>query len=157
MIRRLAACPFCKSCEVALDDHPQLVFEPGGAACPHVAWVDGRYSQWERTSHGTDRVMGSTEFRYAPPAAGDYDRQQELLPYLQELAQQGSAWPFAPPIALAVQPLSAEEKKPDAKGRSRTVWDVDGVAIFAQDASAFWSAVPDCRQRQLTSMELGGG
>jgi hypothetical protein len=157
MIRRLAQCPFCKNCKLALDDHPQLVFEPSGAPCPHVAWVDGRYSQWERTPHGTDRVIGSTEFRYALPAAGDYDRQQEHLPYLQELTQQGPAWPFAPRLSLTIQPLSAEEKATDTKGRSRTVWDVDGVAIFAEDAGAFWSAVPECRQRQLASMELGGG
>jgi hypothetical protein len=156
MTRQLAQCPFCKKCNLALDDRPQLVFEPGGSPCAHVAWVDGRYSQWERTPHGTDRVIGSTEFRYAPPAAGDYDQQQELLPYLQELAQQGPAWPFAPSVPLAIQPLSAEEKSTDAKGRSHTLWDIDGVTIFAQDAAAFWAAVPECRQRQLASMEMGG-
>ncbi len=156
MTRRLAQCPYCKQCNLALDDHPQLVFEPSGAPCPHVAWVDGRYSQWERTPHGTDRVIGSTEFRFAPPGAGDYDGQQELLPYLQELAGQGPTWPFAPPGPLTIQPLSAEEKSTDAKGRSHTVWDVDGVAIFAQDAAAFWSAVPNCRQRHLASMQMGG-
>jgi len=153
----MTECPFCKRCDLVLDNHPQLVFEPGGDPCPHVAWVDGRYSQWERTPLGTDRVIGSTEFRYAPPAAGDDDRQQDLLSYLQELAQQGAAWPFAPPVPLAIQPLSAEEKTTDAKGRSHTVWDVDGVAIFAQDGTAFWSAVPECRQRQLASMEMGEG
>jgi hypothetical protein len=154
MIHQLTKCPYCQHCEVVLDDHPQLAFTPDGSPCPHAAWIDGRYLQWEHTPHGTDRVMGSTEFRYAPPAVGDYDAQQEILPYLQELAQQGAAWPFAPPMPLTILPLSAEEKSTDAKGHGRAVWDIDGVAIFAQDAAEFWSVVPACRQRQLASMEM---
>ena len=59
MIRNLARCPYCGDCEIALDDNPSLVFNPGGRQepCPHLAWVDGRYAQWELSPQGINRVI----------------------------------------------------------------------------------------------------
>src|SRR6516165_7907523 len=117
MIRNLARCPFCGGCEIALDDSPAVVFNPGGSPepCCHLAWVDGRYSQWERSQQGVDHVIGSTEFRWDPPKPGAVEPTDELLPYLRELVAQGKNWAFAPAVPFALQQLSAEEKATDGK------------------------------------------
>jgi hypothetical protein len=83
MTRQLARCPCCSEGEIALDDHPQLAFDPDGTGrpCPHLARVDGRYSQWEH-EHGLNRVIGSVEFRWDPPEPGAEERTEQLLPYL---------------------------------------------------------------------------
>lgn len=156
MIRNLAQCPYCKNCEIALDDKPDLVFIPGGedSPCAHLAWVDCRYSQWERSEHGVPRVIGSSEFNWYPDAAGDEEQTEPLVPYLRELANQGTAWAFAPDVPFGLATLSAEEKATDARGRSYTASDVDGCAIFAQDPAAFWAAVPACQQRQLSGLNV---
>lgn len=55
MIRKLAQCPFCQSCEVALADSLDVTFNPDNPvqeACPHLVWVDGRYSEWETNARG---------------------------------------------------------------------------------------------------------
>ena len=45
----------------------------------------------------------------------------------------------------------------DKKGKQYLVWDVDGWAVFAEDTAAFWAALPDCRERQLRSLDVEGG
>src|SRR5437016_11666825 len=99
MNRRLAQCPYCNQCEIALDDHPALVFNPDSdshSPCAHLAWVDGRYSQWEHTPQGLNHVIGSVEFRWDPSVPGAEERTNQLLPYLHELLEAGASWPFAP-------------------------------------------------------------
>ncbi|MBI1915505.1 MAG: hypothetical protein HYS12_12335 [Planctomycetes bacterium] len=156
MIRNLAGCPYCGACEVALDENPLVTFNPGGdeLPCPHLAWVEGRYSQWELSPQGINRAIGSTEFRWEPPGAGAAERTEALLPYLKELVHQGPGWAFAPPTPFALQMLSAEEKGTDQRGRSYTMWDVDGWAVFAENPTAFWAALTECQQRQLASLEM---
>ena len=156
MIRNLAQCPYCGNCEVALDDSPALSFNPGGVPrpCTHLAWVDGRYSQWDRSPLGTDRVIGSVEFSWAPPAAGMAEGTEDLLPYLRELVIQKPDWGFSPPMPFAARTLSAEEKRPDELGKTHTLWDVDGWAIFASAPGAFWAALPACQQRQLEGLDV---
>jgi hypothetical protein len=159
MIRNLAQCPYCGGCEIALDEAPSVALDPDGAAqpCSHLAWVDGRYAQWDRSPQGVNRVIGSTEFRWDPPEPGAAERTDALLPYLKELVNQGPGWAFAPPVPFALQTLCAEEKATDRRGKSFTLWDVDGWAVFAQDPAAFWAALPDCQERQLTALDLGEG
>jgi hypothetical protein len=158
MIRNLAQCPYCSSCEIALDDTPAVAFNPGGSPqpCSHFAWVDGRYSQWDRSPQGVDHVIGSTEFSWDPPQEA-LERTDDLLAYLRELVSQGPSWPFAPPVPFSLRQLSAEEKSQDGKGKSHTVWDIDGWAIFTKDPAAFWAAVPGCRQRQLEGLQVDEG
>ena len=157
MIRNLARCPYCGGCEVALDDSPELVFSPGAGdtPCAHLAWVDGRYSQWERSAQGIDRVIGSTEFRWAPPGESPGDGEEGMVPYLNELLNGGPGWAFAPPGPFAPRPLNAEERATDGKGKSHLVWDVDGWAVLAQDPAGFWAQLPGCRERWLASLDVG--
>lgn len=159
MIGNLARCPYCGTCEVALDDTPAVVFNPGGdpRPCAHLAWIDGRYAQWEVSPQGIDHLIGSTEFRWNPPEPGTADRVEELLPYLKELANQGSSWAFAPPVPFTLGVLLTEEKRPDDAGRMHTLWDVDGWAIFAPDATAFWAALPACQEQQRESLSVKQG
>jgi hypothetical protein len=158
MIRNLAQCPYCGKCEIALDDSPALVFNPGGIAqpCEHLAWVDGRYSQWEPSPQGVDHMIGSTEFRWEPSDPGAAERTEGLLPYLKELANQGPKWAFAPPVPFTLRMLVAEEKRHDESGDIHTRWDVDGWAIFASDIVAFWAALPACQERQLEGLRVAG-
>jgi hypothetical protein len=156
MIRNLAQCPYCNRCEIALDDNPALVFNPDTdpqQPCPHLAWVDGRYAQWERSSLGINRVIGSTEFPWNPPDL-DAGFVESLLPYLRELLNSGRNWAFAPAEGFVIRTLSAEEKATDKKGKSYVVWDVDGWALFAENPSAFWAALPACQERQLEALRV---
>ena len=101
-----------------LDDQLQLVFTSGrgdGTPCEHLAWVDGRYTQWERTERGADRVIGSTEFRWDHPASGGEEGTRDLMPYLQELRETGPGWAFAPAEPFAILRLSAEETAKDGR------------------------------------------
>jgi hypothetical protein len=157
MIRQLAQCPYCNRCEVALDDRPALVFNPDRpqqTPCVHLAWVEGRYEQWEKGSHGVHRLIGSTEFRWDPPEPGAAERTEQLLPYLRELVNARAGWPFAPAEPFTVRLLSADEKGTDERGRSYPIWEVDGWAVFAQSPAAWWSALPACQERQLQSLEV---
>jgi hypothetical protein len=160
MIRQLAQCPYCNDCEIALDDSPELTFNPGAARptpCPHLAWVDGRYAQWEHTSLGSNRVIGSTEFRWDPDEPDAEERTNALLPYLRELLEAGPGWPFGPAEPFVAVPLRAEETATDRKGKTYTLWDVDGWAIFARRPEAFWAALPACQQRQLDALDVEEG
>jgi hypothetical protein len=156
MIRQLARCPFCGGCEVALDDRPELVLDPDGAGkpCAHLAWVDGRYSQWDKSPQGVTRVIGSIEFRWDPPEPSTAERTEQLLPYLKLLVTANPGWAFAPPVDFRVLTLSAEEKAVDKRGKTYTAWDVDGWAVFAVDPAAFWAALPACQEQHLASLEV---
>lgn len=157
MIGPLAQCPYCQRCELALDDHPQLVFNPDSgppAPCPHLVWIDGRYEQRERTRFGTESVIGSTEFHWETPVSVADDRARALRPYLQELLETGAGWQFAPTVPFAIQRLSAEGKAQDAAGKPYTAWEVDGYAIFAHEPATFWAALPACHERHLATMTI---
>jgi len=157
MIRQLAQCPYCKHCELALDDNPQLVFNPDDsehAPYPHLAFVDGGYEQRERDKRGIEHVIGSTEFRWLSDSRDTEDRIGSIEPYLRELLESGPAWEFAPPVPFVAQPLSAEGKALDAKGAAYTAWEVDGYCIFAENPATFWASLPACHQRHLASMNL---
>jgi hypothetical protein len=157
MIRQLAQCPYCNGCEVALDDRPALVFNQeteSQAPCAHLAWVEGRYEEWEQGPHGVPRVIGSTEFRWDPPEPGAAERTENLLPYLRELVNNGTSWPFAPGQPFAVAVLTADKKGIDARGHTYTLWEVDGWAVFARDPAAFWAALPACQERWLQGLDV---
>jgi hypothetical protein len=158
MIRQLAQCPYCKQCEIALDDHPELVFNPDSGCtppCSHLAWVDGGYSLWELSSHGINTSIGSTEFHWQLGGPEADAVVEPLLPYIHELLEAGVNWPFAPKEPFVVLSMNAEEKKIDPKrGKEYTVWDVDGWAIFAEQPAAFWAALPACQERLLASMDV---
>src|SRR5262249_16769701 len=157
MNRQLSQCPYCQRCETALDDEPRIVFNPDAAnkaPCAHLVWVDGRYSQWERTRYGTNRVIGSTEFRWDHPELAATDDNAPLTDYLRDLANAGQGWPFAPSGAFAIRQISADQKATDGKGKEYTVWDIDGWALFAQDAGAFVSQVPECLAKQLADLKI---
>lgn len=156
MIRNLAQCPYCSKCEIALDDSPALAFNPGGIAqpCQHLAWVDGRYSQWEPSPQGIDHVIGSTEFRWDPPEDGAAERTEGLLPYLKELVNQGPTWAMAPSVPFTLCMLVAEENHTDKAGVLHARWDVDGWALFATDVAAFWKALPECQERQMEGLRV---
>jgi hypothetical protein len=159
MIRQLARCPYCNGCEIALDDRPELVFDPDTAQrpCPHLAWVEARYSEWELGPHGVRHMIGSTEFRWDPPEPGAEERTNQLLPYLKELLESGPDWPYAPAQAFSIQTLCADEKDTAPRGKTDTVEEVDGWAVFASDPAAFWAALPACQERQLAALDVQEG
>jgi hypothetical protein len=158
MIRNLARCPYCGGCEIALDDRPALVLNPDGppGPCPHAAWVDIRFAEFVVNKEGANHAIGSTDLRWAPDIALEPELAEEIHSYLRELLVNGSGWAFAPTVAFTIKPLSAEEKTTDAKGHVHPVWEVDGSAIYAADAVAFWAALPACRERQLAALRMGG-
>jgi len=158
MIRNLARCPYCGDGEVALEV-PSLAFNPDGDGrpCPHLAWVDGRYAQWEVSPQGTDHLVGSTPLRWEPPAAGPAEQVEGLLPYLRELAAQGKGWPFAPPVPFDLGLLAADERARDEDGREHITWDVDGWVIFAEDPAGFWARLPACQLQQLEALRVVPG
>ncbi len=156
MIRNLARCPHCGNCEVALDDASSVVFNPDSPSrpCPHLAWVDGRYSQFEPSPQGVPHLIGSSEFRWNPPDPGTEETVAGLLPFLKELANQGQGWAFAPPVPFVLRPLTAEGQSSGSPESSSSSWDIDGCTIFAQNPMAFWAALPACQERQLESLRV---
>lgn len=160
MIRQLAQCPYCKSTEIALDDAPELLINPDSAEhepCVHLIWVDGRYSQWEPRPHGPGHMIGSTEFRWDHSEFAMIDEYEDWIKYFLELANQGKEWEFAPPGAFDIKALSAEQKAKTAEGKDYTAAEVDGWAIFAQDAAAFLTAVPACVEKHAEALDPGEG
>jgi hypothetical protein len=158
MIRQLSQCPYCGRCEIALDDEPRQVFNPDGpdnVACEHLVWVGGRYSQWEPTPHGTNRVIGSTEFRWDHRGLREAEDDVTFTDYLRERGSSGRNWEFAPAETFEMLPITADEKAAGPKGRSYTTWDVDGWALFALHADALVARLPGCRDRHLASLEPG--
>lgn len=157
MIRQLAQCPFYKDCEIALDDSLEVSLnpeKPRTGACPHLIWVDGRYSQWEPGDLGVARMIGSTEFRWDHPGFGGFEEYDRLIKYLKELVTFGSTWEFAPAEPFQVVALFADEKGTDPRGQPFTLWDLDGQALFAQSSTSFLAAVPACLERQSAAWQM---
>lgn len=153
MYRQLAQCPYCHQCEIAVDDHPQLVFNPGkeaNAPCAHLAWLEGRFSEFERREHGIQHLIGSLEMHWESPHP-DLQFSRELESYLKELVNKGPKWAFAPRCGFELKLLSAEEIS--GKGKEGQLCEVDGWAIFAEDPQAFWAALPACCNDHLASLE----
>jgi hypothetical protein len=159
MIRQLSQCPYCQACEIALDDNPELVLNPdaGGAPCPHLVWVDGRYSQWELSAPGLVHQVGSIEFHWEHADFSRIDTDGGLGEFMKDLVNSGQAWEFAPKERFQIQQMSADEKATGPKGKSYTAWEVDGQAVFAQDATAFLAVLPASRQRQSSIWNLRSG
>jgi hypothetical protein len=159
MIRQLAQCPYCRRCEIALDDNPQIVFNPDEREhepCPHLALVDCSYEERERDRQGVERVIGSTELRWSPDLPESDKGVQQFEPYLHELLEAGPDWEFAPQMTFAVQPMNAESTAHDVNGVRYTAWVVNGWSLFASDLASFWSALPACHQRHLESLRMEG-
>jgi hypothetical protein len=138
-----------------MDERPELVFNGGQSPtpCPHLAWVDARYEQWEHPAHGVGHVIGSIDLNWNPFGPEGEERLQSLLPYLNELVEHGPGWDFSPPEPFVQQLIDTEETASDASGRTWTPWEVDGWALFAANPAAFWAALPACQQRHLTALE----
>jgi hypothetical protein len=82
------------------------------------------------------------------------DPEGRLTDYLKELVNSGKSWEHAPADPFEIQTINAEEKTADARGKERTVWDVDGWAVFAPDAPTFVARLPECQARQLASLRV---
>src|SRR3954453_14173344 len=93
MIRQLAQCPYCQNCEVALTDNPEVILNPDAKPprpCPHLIWVEGRYSQWELSpipgrKTRIPRMIGSTEFEWQHPSLMAREDASDLRKFLKEL------------------------------------------------------------------------
>jgi hypothetical protein len=157
MIRQLAQCPYCHTCEIALDDDQQAVFNPGTdstAPCAHLLWMLGRYVAWDHGPTGVPRVAWSMEFRWDHPNLAAADFEGHLREYLAELANSGKGWEFAPAERFDVVALSADEKAVDPRGKPYLRWEVDGTGLFAAAPAAFLAALPGCQERHLATLRV---
>jgi hypothetical protein len=155
MSRQLAQCPYCGGCDITLNDSLDVTFESAGGAaepCPHLVWVQGRYSQWglnvlpgRKTKIA--RILGSNEFEWQHPGLAAWEDPEQLRAYLQELTRAGSGWEFTPPVKHTVRLISVDEQVTDTDGRKYPGWEVEGVAIFTGDAEAFLGSLPGCLER----------
>lgn len=166
MIRQLAQCPYCQGCEVALTDNLDIVFNPErspSAPCAHLIWIEGRYSQWERSplpgrKTKIARMIGSTEFEWQHPGLMSADDANAQLTYLKELVAAGAGWEFAPPAEHTVRPISLDQSTTDADGKVYPNWEIEGATVFARNAPAFMESVPACMvRRHATWTELPEG
>jgi hypothetical protein len=151
MIRQLSQCPYCRACEIALDDSPELLFNPEASAhapCAHLVWVEGRYEQWQATPQGLPQPIGSIEFHWEHPGLGSTEEASNLSDFMRELINHGKTWDFAPAEPFEISPIAADQKATGPRGKTYTAWEVDGQAVFAQDASAFVAALPACMDQQ---------
>jgi hypothetical protein len=156
MIRPLAQCPYCQGCEVALSDSFDVVLNPDAdppQPCPHLIWVEGRYTQWGLSplpgrKTKIARMVGSNEFAWQHPGLAARDETGALSAYLKELTGAGGGWEFAPPAAYVVRAILLDEKIKDATGREYPNWDVEGTAVFAAEPEAFLDSLPACAERQ---------
>ena len=159
MMRQLAQCPYCQDCEVALTDSLDVVFNPDGdppQPCPHLIWVEGRYSQWglnplpgRKTKIA--RMIGSTEFAWLAPGLVEREDAQQLRAYLKELLDAGGGWEFAPPEAHNVRRNSIDQNVTDADGKEYPSWGVEGAAVFAASPGAFIGSLPACLDRRSSA------
>jgi hypothetical protein len=160
MIRQLAQCPYCRQCEIAVDETPDLVFNPGSdqpTPCPHLIWLDGPYSWWDLGALGVPRQIGSIDLHWEHPAFTALEPAKLFADYLHELVSSGKEWSFAPAEPFEIADIWADEKATTPKGRSYTLWEVDGHAVFAQDAQAFLAALPGCVERRSQAFEVQKG
>ena len=156
MIRQLAQCPYCQSCEVALTDSFDVILNPDAnppQPCPHLIWVEGRYSQWgvsplagRKTKIA--RMIGSNEFGWQQPSLAVRDDAEQLQTYLQEMVGAGGGWEFAPSEPHIVRAISREQKITEADGKEYPSWEIEGTAVFAGDPAAFIDSLPACLARQ---------
>lgn len=141
----LTNCPYCKSCEVGLDEL-QLIFNPESetqAPCEHLVWLDGRYSDWGISRHGVDHVIASSELHWEHPILSETEIDSDIAreEYFAELTQHGMEWDFAPSVPFTLVQIWDENKTTDSKGKEHADWDVDGWAIFAEDPKACVEAI----------------
>jgi hypothetical protein len=156
MIRQLAQCPYCNHCEVALNDNPEIVFNPDGGPpgpCPHLVWVDGGYSQWELSTlpgrkTRIPRMVGLTEFEWLHPGLEGAEDADRLRAYLKDLVTSGAGWEFAPRQEHVVRSITRDQTVRGPDGRDHPSWEVEGAAVFARDAAAFVAEVPAAMARQ---------
>jgi hypothetical protein len=142
IIRQLAQCPYCQGCEVALTDSPDIVFNPDAKAhqpCPHLVLVEGRYSQYTRSSlpgrqTKIARMIGSTEFEWLHAGLAAGNEANQVRSALRELTTGGGS----AESALTVIPISKDQTVTEG-GKSYPDWEIEGAAIFALDAAAFAS------------------
>jgi len=165
MARQLTQCPYCHGGMVALDDDLGLAFALDDASappCPHVIWVEGRYSQWGLSAlpgrkTKIARMIGSNEFAWHHPGVGAMSDPDLIEGYLKELAAAGSSWESAPPVKHTVRAISAEETHTEPDGKTYPNWEVEGTAIFAADAGEFLASLPGClEQRESPFSDLAG-
>lgn len=161
MIRPLAQCPYCRDGELALTDNLQLIFNPdknGSPPCPHLVWVDGRYSQWELSplpgrKTRMARMIGSTEFEWLHPSLAAREDLAALRGFLKELATQGQNWAFAPKQEHTVLTISRDQNVTDEDGRVYPSWEIEGTAVYARDAAAFASSLSTGLDQQNATWE----
>jgi hypothetical protein len=149
MIRQLAQCPYCQGCEIVLTDSPEVALNPDGDGqpCPHLVWVDGRYSQWELSSlpgrkTRIPRLIGSTEFEWLYPGLAEGEENDRLRSFLKDLASSGANWDFAPTEGHVIQPISRDQTVRGPDGKDHPSWEVEGAAVFASEAPAFVASLP---------------
>lgn len=154
MIRQLAQCPYCETCEIALSDSLQLVCNPETSCqpCSHLVWAEGRYSQWERRplpgrKTKMPHMVGSTEFEWQHPLLAGHEDPAELRAFLQELVAAESDWEFTPPARHLRRSISRDQTVTEDR-RVYPDWEVEGVAVFAEDTEAFVVSLMDCIMRQ---------
>lgn len=158
MIRQLAQCPYCQNCEIALTDSLDVVFNPdseAGQPCPHLIWLEGRYSQFALSplpgrKTKIARMIGSNEFEWLHPDPASSADAAPLRNYLKELASAGGGWSFAPAEEHALRFMSADHKITDANGKEYPEWEVEGTVLFAADAPALLRNLPSYVERQST-------
>jgi hypothetical protein len=156
MIRQLVQCPYCQACEVALTDSLDVLFNPEAdpsQPCPHLIWIEGRYSQWALSSLASRKtkiahMVGSSEFEWQRPDLFTREDAEQLRHYLKDLTNAGSGWEFAPTLEHSVRPISLDQKVTDANGREYPSWEIEGTALFAIDAEAFLASLPAWLERQ---------
>jgi hypothetical protein len=159
MSRQLAECPYCGSCEITLNDSLDVTFHSAGGSsepCPHLVWVEGRYSQWGLNAlpgrkTKIARMVGSNEFEWQHPGLTAAEDPEQQRAYLKELARAGSNWEYAPLVKHTVRLISAEETVTEPDGRTYPSCEVEGVAIFTADAQEFLAGLPEGLARWTAS------
>jgi hypothetical protein len=134
-----------------LTDNPEVAFNPDGDAqpCPHLVWVDGRYSQWVLSplpgrKTRIPRMIGSTEFEWLHPDLASAEDVDRLRAFLKDLASSGPGWGFAPPATHATRPISLDQSTKGPDGKEHPNWEIEGAAVFAREAAVFVASLPGC-------------
>jgi hypothetical protein len=139
VLRELVQCPYSQGSEVALPDSLDVVLKPDANSpqpCPHLIWVEGRYSQCGLSplpgrKTKIARMVGSTEFEWLHPSLDARHDTEQLRTFLKDLVGAGSGWEFAPSEGHSVRPISVDQKITDASGKEYPRWEIEGTAVFA--------------------------